>query len=87
MSISWLQEEDLALPLAAATLMAQSVDSNATLGNTDLSSEFGFWAGAASAGRVIFVPAVNRAVLGETNESYGVNYDSRFLSSEIWTYR
>jgi Na+/proline symporter len=37
----------LALPLAGATLMAQSVDSNATLGNTDLSSEFGFWAGAA----------------------------------------
>lgn len=37
----------LALPLAGATLMAQSVDSNATLGNTDLSAEFGFWAGAA----------------------------------------
>lgn len=37
----------LALPLAAATLMAQSVDSNATLGNTDLTSQFGFWAGAA----------------------------------------
>ncbi len=37
----------LTLPLAAATLMAQSVDSNATLGNTDLSSQFGFWAGAA----------------------------------------
>ncbi|NJL85411.1 MAG: sodium:solute symporter [Leptolyngbyaceae cyanobacterium SM1_1_3] len=36
----------LALPLAAATLMAQSVDSNATLGNTDLAAEFGFWAGA-----------------------------------------
>ena len=36
----------LVLPLAAATLMAQSVDSNATLGNTDLASEFGFWAGA-----------------------------------------
>lgn len=36
----------LALPLAAATLMAQSVDANATLGNTDLSAEFGFWAGA-----------------------------------------
>lgn len=36
----------LALPLAAATLMAQSVDSNATLGNTDLSADFGFWAGA-----------------------------------------
>lgn len=36
----------LTLPLAAATLMAQSVDSNATLGNTDLSAAFGFWAGA-----------------------------------------
>lgn len=36
----------LVLPLAAATLMAQSVDSNATLGNTDLTSAFGFWAGA-----------------------------------------
>ncbi|MGA1410727.1 MAG: sodium:solute symporter family protein [Prochlorotrichaceae cyanobacterium] len=36
----------LSLPLAAATLMAQSVDSNATLGNTDLTAEFGFWAGA-----------------------------------------
>lgn len=36
----------LVLPLAAATLMAQSVDSNATLGNTDLVAEFGFWAGA-----------------------------------------
>ena len=36
----------LALPLAAATLMAQSVDSNATLGNIDLAAEFGFWAGA-----------------------------------------
>lgn len=37
----------LILPLAAATLMAQSLDSNATLGNTDLVSNFGFWAGAA----------------------------------------
>lgn len=36
----------LILPVAAATLMAQSVDSNATLGNTDLAAEFGFWAGA-----------------------------------------
>lgn len=35
-----------ALPLASATLMAQSVDSNATLGNTDLAAKFGFWAGA-----------------------------------------
>ena len=37
----------LILPLAAATLMAQAVDTNATLGNTDLTAQFGFWAGAA----------------------------------------
>lgn len=36
----------LILPLAACTLMAQAVDTNATLGNTDLTSQFGFWAGA-----------------------------------------
>lgn len=36
----------LVLPLAAAALMAQAVDSNATLGNTDLTAQFGFWAGA-----------------------------------------
>lgn len=37
----------LVLPIVAATLMAQSLDANATLGNTDLASDFGFWAGAA----------------------------------------
>lgn len=38
----------LALPLVAAALMGQAVDSNATLGNTDLAGTFGlgFWAGA-----------------------------------------
>lgn len=36
----------LALPLSAAGLMGQAVDSNATLGNTDLTAGFGFWAGA-----------------------------------------
>ncbi|HLU58346.1 MAG TPA: hypothetical protein VKZ81_23040 [Pseudonocardia sp.] len=36
----------LALPLTAAGLMGQAVDSNATLGNTDLSAGLGFWAGA-----------------------------------------
>ncbi|MGQ0479453.1 MAG: sodium:solute symporter family protein [Pseudonocardia sp.] len=35
----------LALPLSAAGLMGQAVDSNATLGNTDLSYGLGFWAG------------------------------------------
>ena len=38
---------NLALPLVGAALMGQAVDTNATLGNTDLSSAFGFWAGAA----------------------------------------
>lgn len=36
----------LGLPLVAAGLMGQAVDSNATLGNTDLSGSLGFWAGA-----------------------------------------
>lgn len=36
----------LALPLVAAGLMGQAVDSNATLGNTDLTYSLGFWAGA-----------------------------------------
>ncbi|SDE24350.1 sodium:solute symporter family protein [Glycomyces harbinensis] len=36
----------LGIPLVAAGLMAQAVDSNATLGNTDLAYGFGFWAGA-----------------------------------------
>ncbi|WP_299560695.1 sodium:solute symporter [uncultured Mycolicibacterium sp.] len=33
--------------LVAAVLIAQPVDSNATIGNADLSAAFGFWAGAA----------------------------------------
>ncbi|MGE3287583.1 MAG: sodium:solute symporter family protein [Pseudonocardia sp.] len=36
----------LAVPLVAAGLMGQAVDSNATLGNTDLTYSLGFWAGA-----------------------------------------
>ena len=36
----------LVLPLSAAGLMGQAVDSNATLGNMDLSFSLGFWAGA-----------------------------------------
>lgn len=36
----------LTLPLVAASLMGQAVDANATLGNTDLASSYGFWAGA-----------------------------------------
>ncbi|MGB0964337.1 MAG: sodium:solute symporter family transporter, partial [Mycobacterium sp.] len=36
----------LPLWLVGAALMGQAVDTNATLGNTDLASQFGFWAGA-----------------------------------------
>ncbi|UBU08906.1 sodium:solute symporter family protein [Nonomuraea gerenzanensis] len=36
----------LALPVVAATLMGQAVDTNATLGATDLAATLGFWAGA-----------------------------------------
>lgn len=39
----------LATPLVACSLMAAAVDSNATVGNTDLSATFGFWSGASLA--------------------------------------
>jgi SSS family solute:Na+ symporter len=39
----------LGVPLVAASLMAAAVDSNATVGNTDLTSSFGFWSGASLA--------------------------------------
>lgn len=35
----------LAVPLVGASMMSQAVDSNATLGNTDLAARYGFWAG------------------------------------------
>ena len=39
----------LGVPLVAVSLTAAAVDSNATLGNTDLSATFGFWSGASLA--------------------------------------
>lgn len=39
----------LGLPLVFVSLMGAAVDSNATVGNTDLTSDFGFWAGASLA--------------------------------------
>jgi solute:Na+ symporter, SSS family len=39
----------LGVPLVAVSLTAAAVDSNATVGNTDLTSQFGFWAGASLA--------------------------------------
>lgn len=37
----------LGVPLVAISLTAAAVDANATVGNTDLTAQFGFWAGAA----------------------------------------
>lgn len=39
----------LGVPLVAVALTVSAVDSNATVGNTDLSATFGFWAGASLA--------------------------------------
>lgn len=39
----------LGIPLVAVALTVSAVDSNATVGNTDLSATFGFWAGASLA--------------------------------------
>lgn len=36
----------LGIPFVASTLIASAVDTNATVGNADLSAQFGFWAGA-----------------------------------------
>lgn len=39
----------LGVPLVAVSLAAAAVDANATVGNTDLTADFGFWAGASLA--------------------------------------
>ncbi len=39
----------LGVPLVAVSLTAAAVDSNATVGNTDLTADFGFWSGASLA--------------------------------------
>ena len=74
----------LTLPLAAATLMAQSVDANATLGNTDLAAEFGFWTGASLPlglalclflTGLFFAKPMNRMGLITLPDFYRVKYD------------
>ncbi|MCW4353490.1 sodium:solute symporter family protein [Hoyosella sp. YIM 151337] len=42
-----LAGRSLSIPLVAIVLASQAIDSNGTLGNTDLTADFGFWAGAA----------------------------------------
>ncbi|MBE9171056.1 sodium:solute symporter family protein [Pleurocapsales cyanobacterium LEGE 06147] len=82
----------LVLPLAAATLMAQSVDSNATLGNTDLAAEFGFWSGASLPlglalclflTAIFFAKPMNRMGLITLPDFYRVKYNrqTEFIAS------
>jgi Na+/proline symporter len=84
----------LVLPLAAATLMAQSVDSNATLGNTDLAAEFGFWSGASLPiglalclfmTALFFAKPMNRMGLITLPDFYRVKYGRKteFISSIV----
>ncbi len=84
----------LVLPLAAATLMAQSVDSNATLGNTDLAAQFGFWAGASLPiglatcllmTGLFFAKPMNRMGLITLPDFYKVTYSraTEFIASVI----
>ncbi|MFC5379302.1 sodium:solute symporter family protein [Aquipuribacter nitratireducens] len=73
----------LPLPLAAAGLMGQAVDSNATLGNTDLTASFGFWAGASLPlglalclllTGIFFAPRMNRMRLYTLGDFYRRRY-------------
>jgi solute:Na+ symporter, SSS family len=73
----------LALPLTAAGLMGQAVDSNATLGNTDMSYGLGFWAGASLAlglslclllTGIFFAKRMNRMKLLSLPDFYRVKY-------------
>ncbi len=60
----------LALPLTAAGLMGQAVDTNATLGNTDLSAAGGFWAGASLPIGLADLPGDHRALFREADEQH-----------------
>jgi len=84
----------LILPIAAATLMAQSIDSNATLGNTDLAAEYGFWAGASLPlglalclflTALFFARPMNQMGLITLPDFYRVKYDrqTEFVASII----
>lgn len=73
----------MALPLVAAGLMGQAVDTNATVGNTDLASAGGFWAGyTLPLGLAIclvltgtfLAPRMNRAMLFTLPDAFGRRY-------------
>jgi SSS family solute:Na+ symporter len=73
----------MALPLVAAGLMGQAVDTNATLGNTDLSAIGGFWAGYSLPlglavclllTGIFLAPRMNKAILFTLPDAFGRRY-------------
>ena len=80
----------MALPLVAAGLMGQAVDTNATLGNTDLAAAGGWWAGySLPFGLAIclvltgtfLAPRMNRAILFTLPDAFGRRYGRPVESS------
>jgi len=80
----------MALPLVAAGLMGQAVDTNATLGNTDLAAIGGFWAGyTLPLGLAIclvltgtfLAPRMNKALLFTLPDAFGRRYGRRVEGS------
>ena len=58
----------LGVPLVAVSLTAAAVDANATVGNTDLTADFGFWSGASLAlGLAICLTLVGLFLAGPLN--------------------
>jgi solute:Na+ symporter, SSS family len=73
----------MALPLVAAGLMGQAVDTNATLGNTDLAAAGGFWAGytlplglaiCLLLTGIFLAPRMNKAMLFTLPDAFGRRY-------------
>ena len=73
----------LGVPLVAASLMAAAVDSNATVGNTDLTSAFGFWAGASLALGLGDLPAAHRDLPRQADEPDGAVHARRLLPAPV----
>ncbi len=86
----------LGLPLVAVSLTAAAVDANGTVGNTDLTSQFGFWAGGSLAIGLAFcllfaglfiAKPMNRMRLYSLGDFYRVRYGraTELTSSAIIT--
>ena len=73
----------LPLMLVGGALMGSAVDTNATLGNTDLASEFGFWAGACLPLGPGAVSVPDRRVLRQADEPDGADVVPRLLPAAV----